>query len=870
VSAAATLYTQHPAELALVLAEREPPRANLGRWLRFAGYRPGEHLEIQALKVRFGPSSERSYYAHASSIANAGALLNKASREFDCGGFYLIGNIVDSAVPTRSHVDEWHAAGKNDSTSDSEIAARVHAFIDIDAVRPKGTSGTDAQVALTATVAMRIHDRLTAILEDSDAIGYGHSGNGRSVFLALDRLDVTASAPLVRGLVAALHALESAPGVEIDCSVTDAKRLVPAWGSLKRKGARGIAERPHRRTAFTCARAVRRLSLRDLEMVVETLREDLDREGRTSVDKAMGVKPSATAPKPSYPTSTGDSPWATANALDPQSVAGWLGALTDDRPTCPGCGESDGGVVILDHGFKCSHRRCVDKGRGGFRTNVDLTAEVRGVRPAEAVNLLAERFGFAGLVARQNEAREPWEAGPPLDVDDEPSIPAGGDSPHVPPALSEALAPSILRVRRRCSGIEKPIALPWSTLNERHFGGGLWPGLHMLNAATGLGKTQFGMQAGAHAATAGIPVLYIGLELGELDLALRILGNVAGVKWSHLWTGKASSLDVDSAEKAIEAVAPWPFRFEIARPHGFPASAIQTAIAGMRATYPEADGPGSRPILVIVDFLQLVGDEPDDEVDLRIRIARASYALRACVNDYSAAVLCVSSIARERVALLTKIHEVAELAWDEDSQQCPCPVNRRILNPDAIVGAGKESGEIEYAADSVSVMARAVATHDGSGCDVVFATAKGRATGANWSPMHFSGFEYTEADDGGARMIASWAEKDQKREKAKEERKNLKEQARLEVVAADSASVVAYLDAHPGCGVTDARFHAVKDSAKRWSNALSSLGERVVQVQGKGKTGSKVELWHRPTFEVLVTTIGEAFARAVQRTGGPS
>jgi replicative DNA helicase len=411
-----------------------------------------------------------------------------------------------------------------------------------------------------------------------------------------------------------------------------------------------------------------------------------------------------------------------------------------------------------------------------------------------------------------------------------------GEAPKpasAPRRLAHALEPSMLRVRRRCAGIEKPIKLPWEVLNENHFGGGLWPGLHMLNAATGLGKTQVGMQAGAHAAKAGTPALYIGLELGELDLALRLLGTESGEKWSHLWTGKANAMSVAKADAAIPALSEWPFHYEIARPHGFPASDIRRAVEGMRATYPETDGHGSRPILVIVDFLQLVGDEPESEVDLRVRIARASYMLRACVNDFGVAVLCISSIARERIKLFSDVQDVARLVWEEDSAACGSPINRRVLEPDAVVGAGKESGEIEYAADSVSIMARVSDTADGYGADVAFVTAKGRATGATWSILHFTGFGYTEAEDGGAEVIAHWKDKGEKRERERKEKKSAKEQARSAAIVKDAAAVRAYVEANQGCGVNAARVHAVDDNRRRWAAAVAFLGADLVQTQVK-------------------------------------
>src|SRR5258708_5859234 len=101
------------------------------------------------------------------------------------------------------------------------------------------------------------------------------------------------------------------------------------------------------------------------------------------------------------------------------------------------------------------------------------------------------------------------------------------------PCLGSLLRPAIERAKRRASGEEKPIPLPLPSLGEQ-FAGGLWPGVHFLNAGTGVGKTQLAMQIALHAATCGVPVAYVGLELVELEIALRALGLAGGVPWAHL------------------------------------------------------------------------------------------------------------------------------------------------------------------------------------------------------------------------------------------------------------------------------------------------------------------------------------------------
>lgn len=426
-----------------------------------------------------------------------------------------------------------------------------------------------------------------------------------------------------------------------------------------------------------------------------------------------------------------------------------------------------------------------------------------------------------------NGASHKWE-------DDEPESTTQAAT-ATPPRLGSTFAAALTRVKRRADGREKPIALPWAVLAE-HYGGGLWPGLHVLNKGTGVGGTQLGLQIMTYAAKNAVPGLYIGLELGEIDLALRVLGEEAHVPWSHLWTGKAGPALVERVIAAAPALQDLPVHYEVARPHGFAPSAIRAAVEGMRAAYPETDGPGSRPLLVVVDFLQLIGDELGDEQDLRVRIGRASYALRDLANRLGVAVLCISSVARERYKLLNELHTAAGLTWNTDD--AGYPTDRRIANTDAIVGAGKESGELEYSADSVTLLARVPETWNGRGCDVVVATAKGRATGAMWSPLHFTGFRYEECSDRGGRMVDAWKEAGEKRTRVREEKKAAKDAAKAKGLADDAEAIRTYVAANPGCSVGAARVNAVADQGRRWTPAVALLGSALVHT----KTGRKTSL----------------------------
>ena len=374
--------TVNPMEQGLSSAAEEGLAPNFARWIRFLGVDNGEWMELQVLGVK-AQYGDRSHVAHANSPETALALVEAAER-FRATGVFCIANQINPGVASRQQPFKWHVAQKGVSTSNRDIVARRVLFIDIDAVRPSGTSATDEEQAYAASVAVHVYERLHGLLGSDAALGYAHSGNGRQLFVALDAVAESEEvAATIKAILAALAKLEGTDRASIDVTVCDAKRLCPAFGTTKRKGAENIADRPHRRTAFTCASDVRRIDFAALERI------------RTMLEDEAGI---ASRPPPERPAAQ-DSPFKRANEVPITEVAEWLALFDDGVVRCPGC-DNTSGVALIGNGLKCQHNTCATKGAPGtpgFRTPVDLVAEARGVSARDAVNLLAERFGFHGV-----------------------------------------------------------------------------------------------------------------------------------------------------------------------------------------------------------------------------------------------------------------------------------------------------------------------------------------------------------------------------------------------------------------------------------------------------------------------------------------
>ncbi|MEZ4409241.1 MAG: DnaB-like helicase C-terminal domain-containing protein [Polyangiales bacterium] len=258
----------------------------------------------------------------------------------------------------------------------------------------------------------------------------------------------------------------------------------------------------------------------------------------------------------------------------------------------------------------------------------------------------------------------------------------------------------------RREGREKPLATPWRNV-DAVLGGGLWPGMYVLVGGTGAGKTQWAVQAAVHAARRGEPVLYLALELSRQDLAARVVGAVSDVPWSRIQRGNVSEAELPRVLDGARRARDLPFHTECGVPFGYGAETLAARAWSLR------------PSLVVVDYLQLCTGRGGE--DARTTVGRVSYVARTIARDLKAAVVVLSSTARANYAEL---------------------VNDPGRDPGDLVGLGKESGEIEYAADGVLVLAR----HADRPKTRVLLVAKNRHGPVGRAELTWAGTAFAEGD----------------------------------------------------------------------------------------------------------------------------
>jgi replicative DNA helicase len=245
----------------------------------------------------------------------------------------------------------------------------------------------------------------------------------------------------------------------------------------------------------------------------------------------------------------------------------------------------------------------------------------------------------------------------------------------------------------------------------------------------------------------------------------RLIGNETETRWSTLFQGTQRTDEIDGAMQAAgdaaATLARLPLYLVEGAPQGFSYADLRGVAEATRKLHPAG------PALLVVDYLQLIGAV--DGEDTRARVGAAAYQCRAIARDLGMAVLLVSSVARANYKRL-RLPRVGGDANPRNANKPPkgedktdtaaeaelfversgLPVGR-MRNPDALIGLGKESGEIEYAADGLLVAVRLAANNNTEW--VALTVPKVRAGRPGWVPLVFEHGQYSAGDYDDAELI---------------------------------------------------------------------------------------------------------------------
>jgi replicative DNA helicase len=196
---------------------------------------------------------------------------------------------------------------------------------------------------------------------------------------------------------------------------------------------------------------------------------------------------------------------------------------------------------------------------------------------------------------------------------------------------------------------------------DEELGSYLAPGLHLVQAAPGAGKTAFGLQV---ASDCGCPALFVTAEMPPLELFRRLIARATGTYLGRLKRGELPPAHVAALARQTAARLPHLALLDATRAFADP-DLLRSSAAMLR------ERMEAKHFLMVIDSLQVW----------------ARGAARSEATEYDRVTLAVEAASRMAAALT-----------------CPilAPIHRnRAGQKEGGMHAGKGSGDLEYGAESL-------------------------------------------------------------------------------------------------------------------------------------------------------------------------
>lgn len=189
--------------------------------------------------------------------------------------------------------------------------------------------------------------------------------------------------------------------------------------------------------------------------------------------------------------------------------------------------------------------------------------------------------------------------------------------------------------------------------------GGLFPGESIILAARpAMGKTALAMQIAHHAAAENHNVLFVSLEMRDVELGMRVACGISGVNGKHARQGTTRPDEIARLRSANEHLRP--ISLGIYAPSDATIRQIRAAIKQASIVRPVE--------LVLVDYLQLI--EPEDRRATRAeQVARISRSLKQLAKEFNVPVLTLCQLNRDadgNTPSLSHLRESGSIEQDAD------------------------------------------------------------------------------------------------------------------------------------------------------------------------------------------------------------
>ncbi len=194
---------------------------------------------------------------------------------------------------------------------------------------------------------------------------------------------------------------------------------------------------------------------------------------------------------------------------------------------------------------------------------------------------------------------------------------------------------------------------------------GLSPGLYLLAPSTGTGKTALAGQIALHVAQRHGPVVFVSMELTDVDLGVRLVSVLTNIKKEKLVLGDLDDGQQHAVLGAVERLES--SKLYIVYGSGYTTGDVRAHL--LRAQAAE----GARPALLVVDYVQLLGDEEGDGRSRERNVSAAAKGLKKLSGELEVPVLALVQLNRNRAGrsdkhpTLTDLQESGDLGNTADS-----------------------------------------------------------------------------------------------------------------------------------------------------------------------------------------------------------
>lgn len=232
-----------------------------------------------------------------------------------------------------------------------------------------------------------------------------------------------------------------------------------------------------------------------------------------------------------------------------------------------------------------------------------------------------------------------------------------------PQDMSNLVTQLLDLVQERADNPSEVVGVPTGFYDLDRMTTGLQNGdLIVLAARPSMGKTSLAMNIAEHVALkAGLPVAVFSMEMGALQLTLRLVASLGRINQQHLRTGKMTEEEWPRLIEAIESMRNIPL--EIDEAPGLTSAEMRSRARRLKRKHGQLG-------LVVVDYLQLMGTVGEE--NRATAIGEISRGLKLLAKEIGCPVIALSQLSRgvesrtDKRPMMSDLRESGAIEQDAD------------------------------------------------------------------------------------------------------------------------------------------------------------------------------------------------------------